>query len=260
MVEEAVYERLRQSGAAVRFDWGRSGALAIGEAAGCTVVVDVLSFTTAVSIAVGRGSAVYPYPLSAPGAASFAQQNRADLAVRRGETSVGQPWSLSPAGLQRAPFTPRLVLPSPNGSAIASLAEGVVMAACLRNAQATTEWALANGFGRPTAPVSVVASGELWPDGSLRPAVEDALGAGAVLHHLKEAGCGLSPEAAVMAGLFEATADLDGVVRKCATALELYDMGYEEDVAVALELDADPYASVKTEGAFRPPRPGARGG
>jgi 2-phosphosulfolactate phosphatase len=119
------------------------------------------------------------------------------------------PWSLSPAALTSAPFTPRLVLPSPNGSAIAAAApRGVVVAACLRNAPAAATWALQHGYGTDERPIAVIASGVRWPDGSLRLALEDGLGAGAVLAHLLAAGCRLSAEAAAMATTYKATADI----------------------------------------------------
>ncbi|MEV0095209.1 hypothetical protein [Streptomyces sp. NPDC050738] len=88
------------------------------------------------------------------------------------------PWSLSPAALRRAPFVPRLVLPSPNGSAIAAAAgESAVLAGSLRNASAVGRWLADRGYGTLDRPVAVIASGERWPDGSLRPALEDLLGA-----------------------------------------------------------------------------------
>jgi 2-phosphosulfolactate phosphatase len=43
----------------VRFDWGPTGAAAM--AADVTVVVDVLSFTTTLSVAVERGIEVFPF-------------------------------------------------------------------------------------------------------------------------------------------------------------------------------------------------------
>ncbi|WP_238385059.1 hypothetical protein [Nesterenkonia muleiensis] len=43
----------------IRFDWGPVGARASG--ADIAVVVDVLSFSTSVCIAVERGMQVYPY-------------------------------------------------------------------------------------------------------------------------------------------------------------------------------------------------------
>src|SRR5262249_45024527 len=49
-----------QSEYGVRFDWGAAGAARVGRREGVLVVVDVLSFTTAVTVAVERGVAVYP--------------------------------------------------------------------------------------------------------------------------------------------------------------------------------------------------------
>ena len=50
----------RQS--AVRLEWGQLGAAAICQAAGYAVIVDVLSFTTTLSVAVDAGAEVFPYP------------------------------------------------------------------------------------------------------------------------------------------------------------------------------------------------------
>jgi 2-phosphosulfolactate phosphatase len=250
MVEEFAAGQLTQGAAAVRFEWGPTGAVALETTAGCLVVVDVLSFTTAVTVATGRGIAVLPCRLSDPGAEALAAVSGAELAVRRRDMSREHPWSLSPAALTSAPFTPRLVLPSPNGSAIAATARGVVIAACLRNAAAAATWALQHGYGTDEAPVAVIASGERWPDGSLRPALEDGLGAGAVLWHLSTAGCRLSAEAAAMARAYEATIDLGEAIRASASALELRAIGFSSDVDVAVELDVDAHVAVLADGAF----------
>src|SRR5947209_9396578 len=61
-----------QSLAGIRFDWGQPGARAIGEPGAALVVVDVLSFSTAVTIAAGRGTRVYPHSWPAPGIEEFA--------------------------------------------------------------------------------------------------------------------------------------------------------------------------------------------
>lgn len=85
---------------------------------------------------------MFPYPWNDPGAARFAQQVTAPLAVGRHAVTAEHPWSLSPAALRRAPFTPRPVLPSPNGSAIAAAADPTttVLAGSLRNATAVGRW------------------------------------------------------------------------------------------------------------------------
>ena len=43
-----------QPGSGVRFGWGLAGAAELGRACAVLVVVDVLSFTTSVDVAVGR--------------------------------------------------------------------------------------------------------------------------------------------------------------------------------------------------------------
>jgi 2-phosphosulfolactate phosphatase len=128
------------------------------------------------------------------------------------------------------------VLPSPNGSSIAfGLAEAgvTVVGASLRNAAAVARW-LPDG-----ATVAVVAAGERWADGSLRPAVEDLWGAGAVVAALAGLGAtGLSPEARVAEQAFRSVrARLTDELRDCASGRELVDMGFAGDVAVAAEHD-----------------------
>lgn len=235
-----------QSDYDVRFEWGPVGAASAGVAAGTVAVVDVLSFTTAVNVAVERGVAVYP---AAPvvDAAALARAVGAALAVDRGEVTAEQPWSLSPAMLQAAAAPARLVLPSPNGSAIAAAARGVVVAACLRNASAVAAW-LAGREG----PVTVVAAGERWPDGSLRPALEDLLGAGAVLAALTRDGAlSESPEARSARAAYEATPSLAEAVRGCASGLELVEAGFAQDVEIAVEVDTSDVVPVLTDGAFQ---------
>ena len=167
-----------QRGADIRFDWGPNGldALLAGGVR-TVVVVDVLRFTTAVDVACGRGAAVTPWPLRDAGAAEEAARHGAILAeVAPAGGDVGTP-SLSPVSLRNLQASDHLLLPSPNGAAVAcrAAASGVtVLAACLRNATAVANAVTA-------FPLGVVAAGALWPDGSLRPAVEDGWGAGAVI-------------------------------------------------------------------------------
>jgi 2-phosphosulfolactate phosphatase len=261
----------------VRFEWGPAGAAALAPSSSCLVVVDVLSFSTSVTVAVEAGTRVYPCawpaePATESGAepaAEFARSHRAELAVGRRAVSAERPWSLSPAALRRAPFVPRLVLPSPNGSAICAAAAGgagvgagagvgvglgavTVIAGCLRNAAAVGRFLR----GSP-GPVTVIAAGERWPDGSLRPALEDLLGAGAILAALRDAaaardgGAGIfSPEAEAARACFEATADVAAAVSGCASGRELIEGGFGDDVAIAVEIDACLVVPVLADGAF----------
>jgi 2-phosphosulfolactate phosphatase len=240
----------RQLPFTVRFEWGRDGAMGVAPGAELAVVVDVLCFTTCVSVAVDRGADVLPYRWKDNTAAEFAAEQGAVLAGRRGGPGV----SLSPASLRDAQVLDRVVLPSPNGSALAhSLAGEVphVAAACLRNARATAEWAARNL--PPAAVIAVVAAGERWPDGGLRPALEDHLGAGAFLAALPEyRRAGFSPEARwAMKAFLAAEPDLAESLLECSSGRELVFAGYQEDVEIAAELNGSTGVALLDDGAFR---------
>lgn len=239
----------RQLEYTVRFEWGLDGARAIAAGANLAVVVDVLSFTTCVSVAVERGAAVLPYPWKDGSAAGFAREQGALLAGRRGSDGL----SLSPASLWRAPELGRVVLPSPNGSTISHALAGLVprvAAVSLRNARAAAEWAASEL--PPGAVIAVIAAGEHWPGGSLRPAVEDQMGAGAFLAALPAAQLsGFSPEARSARDSFAAARpQLADLLAGCSSGRELISGGYPEDVAIAAELDAGAAVAVLADGAF----------
>lgn len=235
----------------VRFDWGPVGAARIGQQ-GLLVIVDVLSFTTSVTVLVEHGTAVYPAPWRDARAAQLAAEIDAALAVGRREITEGTPYTLSPAALRGAPPTERLVLPSPNGSAIAAASSSTpIVAACLRNASAVAGW-LARGPIRDGVPVNVVAAGERWPDGSLRPAWEDLIGSGAVIAAAQHAVPELvaSPEAKAAASAFTGIRDLAAGLHECASGRELTAGGFGADVDIAAEFDVSDVVPVLTRAAF----------
>ncbi|MFE3989217.1 2-phosphosulfolactate phosphatase [Nocardia tengchongensis] len=248
----------------VRLDWGPVGARAAQ--ADVSVVVDVLSFSTAVTVAVERGMRVFPFRWKGEEAETFAADNQAVLAVGRLEStksgSVPAP-SLSPASLLTCAPIPRLVLPSPNGSTIADAlrATGSTVAiGCLRNASAVAEWLVPALEARRS--VAVVAAGERWSeDDSLRPALEDHLGSGAILSKLVALGYGdrLSPEAWSAVDLFDAGVEqLSARLHNCVGGRELTSKGFSADVDVASDIDASSVVPVLVDGAFdvgavRPP-------
>ena len=154
-----------------------------------------------------------------------------------------------------APELERLVLPSPNGSSISFDLAGsgmTVVGACLRNRTAVARW-LAPRLGSG-ARLAVVAAGERWPDGSLRPAVEDLWGAGSVLAALVGLGAtGLSPEAEQAAAAFTAAEPaLGDRLWASASGRELDAIGFGYDVRVAGELDVNDVVPVLDGEAFRP--------
>ena len=173
-----------QAGFDVRCEWGLPGIAALAPTSDVVVVIDVLSFTTCVEVATANGAVVLPYRFRDATAAGFAARSNALLASSRD----GSGYSLSPVSLREIPAGTRLVLPSPNGATISLAApQARMVAGCLRNATA-----VAHAAERSSARIAVIPCGEKWPDGSLRPALEDLLGAGAVIAAL---GGSKSPEA-----------------------------------------------------------------
>jgi 2-phosphosulfolactate phosphatase len=223
----------------VRMEWGPTGATATAAGTDLAVVVDVLSFSTTLTVAVERGIEVLPFGWRDERAKAYAEENGAVLAVGRLEArSAPGVVSLSPASLLAVSGVDRIVLPSPNGSSISfGLARTVaaVVGGCLRNRRAVASYVARHG-----GVVTVVAAGERWPDDSLRPAVEDLWGAGAVLAALVDLGIGdLSPEARMAEAAYRAVEPvLAEAMRDCASGRELVAGGFAEDVEVAAVLDA----------------------
>lgn len=245
----------------VRLEWGPVGAEEIASDAAYAVVVDVLSFTTTLSVAMDLDAEVLPYRWKDDSAVAYAAERNATLAVGRfealDETRPGFV-SLSPASLLRASRLERLVLPSPNGSAISfALADGgaTVVGASLRNRTAVADWLRSRL--QPGEAVAVVAAGERWGyDGSLRPALEDLLGAGAVIDAVADLVglADLSPEAVAAVAVFRDIATRQAMattLRACSGGRELIAQGFGDDVEVAAELDTSPWVPLLTGSAYR---------
>lgn len=226
-------------------EWGSQGARTFDRNVGAMVVVDVLSFSTCIDIAVARGAVVVPFRFhDETAAAELARALGADVAGARG--SGKHRFSLSPASLTSIEPGNRLVLPSPNGSSISATARAApVLAGCLRNARAVAMRAKEIAQG---CPIAVIPAGERWPDGSLRPAIEDLIGAGAIIDEL---GLPCTPEAEVARGAFlGARADLDRLLSECVSGRELIDRGFAQDVAIAAAINSSQTAPRLINGAF----------
>ena len=239
-----------QSQYQVRFDWGLEGARAIAADADVIVVIDVLSFTTAVDVATNRGAEVVVS--GGPDAQALAERLGAVLAGPRGEGP-----SLSPASLTELAPDSRLVLPSPNGSALsAALIEhpAIVVAGSLRNRRAIADWAIAQqGDKGDRFTVAIVAAGEVRDDGSTRFAVEDLLGAGAIIDALADVGIDYcSPESAAAAAAFTGLRNATGhLIGASASGRELAERGHRADIDVAIDLDVSSAVPVLGEFGYR---------
>ena len=226
-------------------EWGLNGVLSLRERVKVVVIVDVLSFSTAVDIAVARGAQIVPFPLGSGEAAEIAA--RATGAVLASPKRSGEQYSLSPASLGTIPAGTKLLLPSPNGSRL-SLNGGAatVFAGCLRNAASVAAAALRAADGD----IAVIPAGERWrSDDSLRPAIEDWLGAGAILDALNMP---MTAEARVARDAFRsAKAMLGETIRDSLSGRELIERGFPDDVELAVQCDVSTVAPVLTGGAYR---------
>ena len=231
----------------IRLAWGAEGLRRLAPVSDVIVIVDVLSFSTAVDVAVGREATVIPWRWRDDTARQRAAEIGATLAVPRRELSGETPYALSPASLTAIPAGTRLLLPSPNGSTLATIAASsgaVVLTGCLRNA--TAVGLTAHRLGRR---VTVVAAGEHWPDGSgWRPALEDQLGAGAILDAI---GFDPSPEAWLASAAFRAAgAQAATLIADGESGRELREAGFGADVEIATAHDVSQVVPRLIDGAF----------
>ena len=203
-----------QSRYQVRFEWGVAGLERLASS-DVVVVVDVLRFSTTVADRIDGGESV----------ALDADAHAVSL----------------------------------NGAAVAERAAGAgatVLLGCLRNASASARAALEEQVRRGArTSIAVIAAGELTsrePDAPLRLAVEDQLGAGAVIDALGALGVDhTSPEAAAACESFRG---LRGAVRHLLTASgsgqELLERGARHEVLRAAEVDAVSSVPVLRAGVF----------
>jgi 2-phosphosulfolactate phosphatase len=222
-----------------RLDWGRRGAYAAAERGDALVVVDTLSFSTAVATAIDRGVLVHPCRWE-DDPSEVARGLGAEFTVKRTEVPERGQYSLSPGTLGELAAGTKLVVRSLNGATCTALAGRVpnLFVAGLVNASAVSA-AVDAVLRTSDLSVTVVACGERWEDanedGPLRVAVEDYLGAGAVLSGIR---LGKSPEARVCEAAFRAgKADLPALLAECGSGLELRSIGFEQDVTHAAKLD-----------------------
>jgi len=224
------------------------------------VLVDTLSFGTTVATAVHHGAVVYPCAPEHKGA--LAERVGAVPSVHRAEVPLKGRFSLSPLTFVGVEAGTRVALSSPNGAECCRLARGCphVIVGCLVNARAVATY-VGELVAREGLSVTVLACGERWPDAAhgeeLRVAVEDYLGAGAIMSSLD---LDLSPEARVCGAAFLAVRDrLEEILLESDSGVELRAMGYADDVRHAAQLDLYNSVPVLTDdGALRNAREDAR--
>jgi 2-phosphosulfolactate phosphatase len=230
-----------QAGYDIVCEWGAEGVSILAPTCDVVIVIDVLSFTTAVDIATSQGATIFPYRWKDETTYEFAVTVNAEVADRDNSNS----FNLSPSSLQNLPENTRLVLPSPNGSTVSLLAGNTtVIAGCLRNCRAVAESAMQKGKR-----IAVIPAGERWSNDTLRPSVEDFIGAGAIISYLPRDT--ISPEAAIAKSVFENfSVNLHETIKNCVSGKEVIARGEERDVFLATELNASDCVPLLKNGAF----------
>jgi len=197
----------------VRLEWGAAGMARLAPA-DIYVIVDVLRFSSTVTAGVAGGATVA-------------------LADAHAASINGAPLAEATASLPHGPL---------------------VLVGALRNASAVARAIKAEQEHRSArTSVAIIPAGELDPDGGVRFAVEDQLGAGAVIDALVPLGIDhSSPEAVVAA---ESFAGLRRAVKHLLTAsasgLELDEAGRVAEVRTAATIDDLDVVPVLRDGVFR---------
>ena len=189
-----------------------------------------------------RQAVVFPYRWKGQTAQIFADEHQARLAEMR---DVKGAHSLSPHSLLNIAPGTKIVLPSPNGAtlAIEAAEQGEVLVASLRNRSAVAAHA-----ANLETPIGIIAAGEQWPNGYMRVAYEDFIGAGALIAKLPGL---ISPEAQAAANAFElASNHLQQSLRDCGSGYELIQRGFPEDVDLAAVLDCETVVPLLIDSAF----------
>lgn len=227
-----------------RMDWGQRGAKQGAERGDILIIVDVLSFSSAVTTAVHFGLIVYPFNKGQESkvfANSIGALIGTDNLSSRKEAKEKGELSLSPLSFKKQHKNTKIVLASTNGGTCVKYAKEAktILIGCLLNATAVAF--VANKIAQEkNANITVIACGERWSsndDGikELRPSIEDYLGVGAILSKLEGSK---SPEAEVCINAFESSKNnLDRLVLDSSSGRELVSCDLEEDVAYSSQLD-----------------------
>jgi 2-phosphosulfolactate phosphatase len=242
--------------AQVHVEWGTLGAELAASRGDIVVIVDVLSFSTTITIATARDFTCLVYSgaeIEAMGGLTRAgEQLGARPLSKRRRVPPGE-ISLSPSSLLAAEPGQRVLFTSLNGAAVAaaSTKSPAVLVGGLRNARACAEEVSRLLKDGAAGRVTVVACGEHWSSvepavEGLRPSLEDWLGAGLICERLAALGLRLSAEANVAATAWTASGGLPAL-RTCVSARELEAAGFADDVALALEVDADDQVPVRSD-------------
>ena len=209
----------------VRFEWGLAGIEALAPVSDVIVIVDVLSSSTSVDVAVGNGASSTPIGARRMNSPRLRLRSTPRRSTRDGNRPMATRWPLPHSQPSPAARGPCCLRPTAQPSRWPQVTCRRWRAVC---AMPRPSRQRAAQLGRR---ISVIAAGERWPGPLPRPAREDLLGAGAIIERL--AG-NRSPEADMAAAAFRhAEPSLDETLLRCGSGKELVGRGFAEDVHIA---------------------------
>jgi 2-phosphosulfolactate phosphatase len=242
-----------QHGYRCRLDWGRDGTRRAAIRGDILVVVDVLSFSSAVVTAVQHGGSIIPCSKSED-AVAIASREKGEAAVHRTEVPQNGRFSLSPLTYVTMESGTSVVLPSPNGAtcSIHAASTPYLFIGSLLNSAAVADTVTVL-LETSDLSVTVIACGERWEEvedegEQLRFAIEDYLGAGAVLAGLP---LSKSPEAELCEMAFKAAGQrIPELLNESGSGRELVAKGFGGDVEHAARCNLYDVVPVMDAGRF----------
>jgi len=96
--------------------------------------------------------------------------------------------------------------------------------------------------------ISIIPAGEQWEDGSIRFALEDLIGAGAIISFLSGK---LSPESENALNVYNSFKDkLYNTIVNCISGKELAEKGFEEDIKLAAGFNMSKAVPILKDGGY----------
>lgn len=226
-----------------RMDWGVKGVEEASNREDIIIIIDVLSFSSAVTNALHNGVIIYPFPRTGD-INEFGKLVGAEVCImeRARARELGLP-SLSTTSFNEKHRGEKYVLSSINGATCVKAASNssTILIGSLLNVSAVSE--IANKLQKEkNKNITVIACGERWKNKDkeeepreLRPCIEDYLAAGAILEKLDGTK---SPEARVCISAFEnSKTELGELITDSSSGRELIKIEFIEDVEFACQFD-----------------------
>jgi 2-phosphosulfolactate phosphatase len=235
--------------ARIHFEWGAIGAKMAAARGDIVVIVDVLSFATAVTVVLSNGATAFSYShqeIKDQGGREKVERRLNAEIISRDRQSTESRFSLSPVSLKAVTPQDRIVLTSLNGAHCVSSASKspIVVIGSLTNRLATAEAISQLLRSNISSRCTLIACGELWssivPDQEgMRPSIEDLLGVGAIAEALgPEFPLSIETENAVNA--FNSNSNkLLHVLSRSISGRQLRSRGFNGDVELASALDSE---------------------